>query len=254
MGTIQLIGIDDETEYRSLGEYAYSVLRRNIVRGVLRPGGRLRAEALADLLDVSRMPVREALQRLNEEGLVTFRSHGRGAVVSTPEPQRVFEYSQARWALERLAGQLAAVRADEATDNRLNDLIVVGRKAAETDDWERNADLSSRFHLIVARASGNSHLYDLIRRHDDFLGWAASSMSRVLKQNRWDFHERIAAAIRARDPEATAREMEIHGVASTRPFEERLEQAAQVRKTADRPAPTSSVDGVGSRAAAASAE
>ena len=66
--------------YTTVGELAYSILREAIITGALRPGQKLRQEAVAEAIGVSRIPVRSALMQLESEGLVVLQPH-KGAVV-----------------------------------------------------------------------------------------------------------------------------------------------------------------------------
>jgi DNA-binding GntR family transcriptional regulator len=135
----------------------YDEVRRQIVEGELGRGAKLRQEALAEALGVSRTPLREALRRLAAEGLVEFHPN-RGATVATLTAEDVRSAYEARLAFEPGAARLAAVRRPGAQLAALRAAIGEQRGSAST----RAAYAASRaFHLALARASGNEYLVRL---------------------------------------------------------------------------------------------
>ena len=210
--------LGDATHHRSLGEYAYQTIRQNILQGELSPGTRLREVELASLLEVSRVPVREALGRLAEEKLVELRPHGRGAVVATPAAEKVLEYYQARAALEQLSVRLAAKTIESETIRNLEAIIERGVEAVEQQDWELSARYGSEFHKEIARASGNGHLYELICGYDLKIGWAHATVAKRGGPVRPAEHSAIVAALKAGDSEEAVRLMAEHTDASARAF------------------------------------
>ena len=134
----------------------YQALRHGILQGDLAPAGRLRSDALANELQVSRTPVREALRKLEAEGLVA-RS-GSALVVHALNEQDLTELFYVREALEGMAARLAAENAtpSEMADIRelLDDMEAV-RRRADVDALRR---LTGEFHRLVCRASHNNRL------------------------------------------------------------------------------------------------
>lgn len=102
----------------SAQQLAYIHLQDRIVSGALPGGTRLKPEALAQQLGISRMPVREAIRQLNAEGYVTIMPN-RGAVVTDRTPEQVIELFEMRAVLEGLA---AGIAANVATADELRDL------------------------------------------------------------------------------------------------------------------------------------
>lgn len=126
------------TPYRPLSEVVYSKLREAIYEGTLGPGQRLVQADLARKLGVSRIPVREALHRLSEEGLVVCRPH-KGATVRRPIASELQESSAATRILVRAAIQardkvklLAA--ADRHTTNNAQTLLGLITAGTAADD------------------------------------------------------------------------------------------------------------------------
>ena len=218
----------DESNHSSLGEYAYQTIRHNILEGELVPETRLREVELADALEVSRVPVREALRRLAEEKLVELRPHGRGAVVATPTVKKVLEYYQARAALEQLSVRLAADRMTQQGIEELSSIVERSRDAARDGDWELSSKLGSEFHKLIAQTSGNEHLYELIIGYDLRIGWAHATVARRGGTVRPDEHSAIVEALAAGDGDKAAQLMAEHTDASAEAFTQ-SEREARVR-------------------------
>ncbi|MBX6374386.1 MAG: GntR family transcriptional regulator [Acetobacteraceae bacterium] len=94
-------------DYASASDFAYAALRRAIMEGRLRPGQRMREQELSEMLQVSRTPIREALSRLQSDGLVVFTPRV-GLTVATLDDAAVVELYETRAVLEGAAAQLAA--------------------------------------------------------------------------------------------------------------------------------------------------
>ena len=210
--------VGDETTHRSLGEYAYQTIRHNILDGGLVPETRLREVEVASALDVSRVPVREALWRLAEEKLVELRPHGKGAVVATPTAEKVLEYYQARAALEQLSVTLAAQHVHDQTIRELEEIVERGLEAARAEDWQLSSHLGSEFHRVIARTSGNEHLYELIAGYDLRIGWAHATVARQGGTVRLDEHAAIVEALKVGDAVGAADLMTQHTDASAKAF------------------------------------
>lgn len=136
-------------------------LRDSILSRELRPNQRLVEVDLAESLGVSRTPVREALLRLRQDGLVV---QNKGWLVRDHDPAEVLEYLEARAILESATASLAATRVDADTIARLRSL----QKEMEGKSHSRreiNA-LNSEFHSIITEAGGNGVLASYARNTD----------------------------------------------------------------------------------------
>ena len=148
-------------------ESVYRQLRELIVSGVYRAGDRLPEASLGAALAVSRTPVREALRRLESDGLV--HGSGRGVTVtamSTPELQHAHAV---RGALEALTAELAAdrQRAGRLAPAALADLETQAGQlehVTAAGDLEQAADLNRRFHLGIAELAGNPIAVQILDR------------------------------------------------------------------------------------------
>jgi DNA-binding GntR family transcriptional regulator len=141
-------------------EGVYRVLRAAILDGSVRPGGQLREAHIAADLGISRSPLREALSRLEEEGLVA-KIPFRGAFVAQVSDAEVAEIAAVRLRVEPFAGELSmeALRGRErpALMQTIEDL---GR-ATDENDIPASIDAHLRFHRLFYDLSGNSILQDL---------------------------------------------------------------------------------------------
>ena len=144
-----------QLEIRSVVDDVHEAILERIVAGELPPGTRLRQEALADELGVSRTPLREALVRLASEGLVEFMPN-RGAAVARRDFGDMQQAWRARLVIEPGAARLAAEQGDADAIERLRENIRRQRGVAE--DVTTSFGLNREFHLTLVRASGNAHL------------------------------------------------------------------------------------------------
>jgi DNA-binding GntR family transcriptional regulator len=136
-------------------EFVYRELRNAILEGALRAGTRLREIELAQQMDVSRTPVREALRRLESEGMVT-ADRARGLIVSEITHEMVRELYAMR---EMLEGTAAAWAARNATAVELAALrTIADQDAALAGDPQRLAKNNQLFHQTLFRAAHNRYL------------------------------------------------------------------------------------------------
>src|SRR5215471_11782093 len=120
--------------YKNLSQLVYERLRRDILEGKLRPGARVKQEELTKKLGVSRTPVREAMQRLDAEGLI--RPVRRGSAMVSAIPRReIEEIFELRALLEGYAAEKAADAVDEKAISKLRRLI------EELDDHQSAKDV-----------------------------------------------------------------------------------------------------------------
>lgn len=145
----------------SLGERVYRSLRGAILAGRLEPGERITEFELAAALKVSRTPLREALQRLESEGLV-LSEPGRGTVVRGLTPTDLAEIYQIRRNLEGLAARLAAARITPAELEKLRSHLELMEFFTQRERWEDVIEQNIAFHSTVYSASGNRRLADLL--------------------------------------------------------------------------------------------
>ena len=185
--------------YLSKTDMVAALIRELIITGELTAGEQLRQRDLAQRFGVSQTPVREAMRRLESEGLVIGDTH-RGFTVVAGDAGPVEENFQIRAALESLGASLAAGKIDAAGISRLQDLN--RQMAALAEDDPRYPGLNREFHFTVYSSARSPLLMSLMR-----LLWAPlHGGPRVLRTHAESArqHDAIVDALRAGDAEAAA--------------------------------------------------
>jgi DNA-binding GntR family transcriptional regulator len=181
----------------------YKAIRRSIIMGHRRPGDRLNMSDLAGAHGTSITPVRDALQMLSQEGLVTIRPRS-GYFVTRISLKELRDLLELREVLEVAAVERAAPR---ITAEQLDALAAVhaGYTGDDDESYDRYTDENRRFHTLIAEATGNRALAEALGRLHDRL--ARFMVIRHAGQTMEGTHERIAAALRAGDADAARRAM-----------------------------------------------
>lgn len=185
------------------------LLRRQILSGTLAPGTRLREEHIATEHGVSRVPVREAIQRLEREGYVTL-SPRRSATVASVTPEQVLAVMEVRRALEVYAVRRAAQRRGGEVAADLEQVVARARRSIELRRLKPIPGLVDRFHELVAVASGNPELVALLDDLRRRVGWLFAVDVERRSPGNWADHEAILAAVLAGDEARAARLMDRH--------------------------------------------
>jgi DNA-binding GntR family transcriptional regulator len=183
----------------------YERLRDEIVSASLRPGDQLVEARLASDLGVSKTPVREALIRLQRDGLVEIEPY-HGARVLNPSPEDVLEILELRGLLEsHIARRLAITRPPEVLD-ALETTITRGRAALERGDEDDVADALTEFSDVFTAASTNTRLASVLTDLRSVLLLIGNTSLHVAGRDArsLDEHARILAALRKGDAEAAA--------------------------------------------------
>jgi DNA-binding GntR family transcriptional regulator len=195
-------------------ESAYEDLRALILEGVLRPGDPIREGAVAARLGVSRTPVRDALQRLLADGLLT-RGGPRGLAVRQLDQQQIVELFALREVLEGMAARLAARHASEPEIRALRDLVRRQRDALLDSPALQN-HLNNLFHHGVAEAARNRYLAADLKERVELSALMAGTgeLPHWRRDGSVDEHERTVDAIERRDGNAAAAIAAAHARAS----------------------------------------
>lgn len=156
-----------EKRFRSLRRLLTEELKEAIIAGKLAPGERISEEKLASSLNVSRVPLREALRHLETDGYITFLSDS-DIMVSKPTIEDVQDYYSIASALEGLATRLAVERAQPEELARLRELHQLLRDAYKEKEPGRYFEANSSFHRFIAEIARNERLHRLIdqMRHE----------------------------------------------------------------------------------------
>ena len=191
----------------SRADYVSQMIRQAIHDGRYKPGERVRETEVAEWLKVSRTPVREALRRLESDGMLIFVSW-RGVVVADLDRQQVSELYAMREILEGAAAKLAARHIDELEIEIL--VALLERMQAARNDAHATASLNRQFHDTIHVAAHNRYLVQMLEKLDNSLallrGTTFSIDGRAQQAARE--HGDIVEGIKRRDPiaaEAAAR-------------------------------------------------
>lgn len=187
---------------------AYALILEAIDIGTYRPGDRLVESELAERFGVSRTPIREALQRLETQSLLT--RDGRSLIVAALDHNQLAELYVVRSELEALAARLAATHATIEEKNVLRDMVEEDRKLI--GDPAALSRTNRRFHKMIHLASHNRYLVqqlDLVYRTmalmaETSLAIEGRSETAVAE------HDRIVAAIEASDGDAAQEALRAH--------------------------------------------
>jgi len=211
----------EDTSQRSsarLSDRAYRELRRMIVDGELGQGQRLTERALAELLEISATPIREALQRLEQEWLIERRGP-RTVVVAGANRRRLRELRVLEAALRGVAARLAV---DNATDEELEQLArvhaeavrVARSKQGRQRTLARVLELTRRFHSLLDASTHNPVVVKMIATATAFDFVTRLDMIKRLGRDypvQWtDDHGEIVDALRARDADRAEELMRAH--------------------------------------------
>lgn len=193
----------------SRGDLAYQRLFESIENGRLKPGARLRELELSAWLGASRTPIREALGRLEGEGLIA-RDPSRGMVVAELDPGMVAELYVMREVLEGTAAGLAARHASDAEIDTLRE--IAGRDREIGGDAARRARANRLFHEAMFRSAHNRFLLravNALRQSMVLLGQTTLAVAGRAESARAE-HEAIVAAIARHDAEAATAAARAH--------------------------------------------
>ena len=198
-------------EFMPLRDVVFNTLRQAILTGELKPGERLMEIHLANKLGVSRTPIREAIRKLELEGLVTMIPR-RGAEVAQITEKSMSDVLEVRRAMDALCTELACERISE------QEIVVLGAacdhfaEAAKTKDIRKCAQADVDFHDIIVRATGNKRLVQLINNlSEQMYRYRFEYLKDVSRyDNLIEEHRVIYESIRKRDKDAARSAAELH--------------------------------------------
>jgi DNA-binding GntR family transcriptional regulator len=185
----------------SRSEHVYRKIRQAIEQGEWSPGQRVMEVEVAGWLQLSRTPVREAIRRLEREGLLQHEPHN-GLIVARLDRQAVMELYVMREALEGMAARLCARHASDLEVQSLLDLVE--RERVLDSDPEAAARHNRRFHEAIHRGAHNRYLEKSLAAVNDSM-WLLGKPLMLLPeraQTAVNEHGGLAAAIARRDPDA----------------------------------------------------
>ncbi len=187
-------------EHYSLGGKVFQQLKNSILAGEFENGAELREIALAKKLGVSRIPVREALRQLEQEGLVEIYPN-RGAYVKGITYKDVEDIFRIRARLEGLCAEMAVSSITHEQLDKLDEIILLSKFYEEKKDMEHLLKMDSQFHEVLFESCGSKMLEHQLK---DYHQYVQKARLRSLKRQErakksTQEHEEILLAIKDRD-------------------------------------------------------
>jgi len=222
----------------TLHDQAFHELHSQIISGVLSPGTKLVESQIAAQLGVSRNPIREAIRRLEEHGLVNSIPN-QGTYVITPTPEQLIDTLILRAQLERLAVVLIFSRRESQCLDHLDEIVRDMYELAEhpgnsiREDWGNMALLDASFHESLVEASGSEALkrawstagpYDIIFL-DDLAGDLSRAEQRGGLKGAADRHATLLKSLQSGDKASALQGLKAHFMAASRGHATHLDDA-----------------------------
>jgi DNA-binding GntR family transcriptional regulator len=197
--------------YKPLRELVFESLREAIINRQLEPGERMMEIQLAEEMGVSRTPVREAIRKLELEGLVVMVPR-KGAYVAGLSLKEVADVFEIRRALEGLAAELAVDRITDAELENLERYLVKIADEIDRGDLNKVIETDTDFHTLLYEASRNQRLSQIINNlREHIQRFRATSLSHPGRMKEaLEEHRRIVEAISSRDSETARRLAQEH--------------------------------------------
>jgi DNA-binding GntR family transcriptional regulator len=175
-----------------------AAIREDVVVGVFAPGQRLTEDSLAERFGVSRIPIREALRMLATEGFVRIQPYY-GTFVAQLSAAEAADLLEIRSMLEPLAAAWAAERHTTEHLAELREIVREGRQAAFVGELARLPALNTRFHALLAEASGNTSLNAIVAQLRHKIAWVYAVELNRRAVDSWTEHQLIVDALESGD-------------------------------------------------------
>ncbi|WP_425446256.1 GntR family transcriptional regulator [Dethiothermospora halolimnae] len=198
-------------DYKPLREIVFESLRQAIIEGDLRPGERVMEVQLAEKLGVSRTPVREAIRKLELEGLLVMVPR-KGAYVADVSFKDVLNVIEVRASLEGLAASLSAERMTEEEIEKLKEKGKEFNKCLKENDTDGMIQKDVEFHDIIFQGTRNDRLVSIVESLRDQIHRFRVAYIREYEQshNLETEHEKIIEAICKRDTKKAREHAQYH--------------------------------------------
>ncbi|GAA4880960.1 GntR family transcriptional regulator [Saccharopolyspora cebuensis] len=205
-----------------LRETVYDAILEMIITGELAPGRHLVEKELAEMLGVSRQPVREALQWLKKDEWVDLRP-GYGAFVHSPTPEEADQLLGVRTLLEAESARLAALHSTKEGVAALKQTYKRGVAALKADDIDTVVSANAELHTQITAMSGNKILGELAGQVARRVRWYHTPVAKSRGKKSWDEHAALIDAIAKGDADLAARLMREHTEHTRESYLERAE-------------------------------
>jgi DNA-binding GntR family transcriptional regulator len=203
--------------HQTAEQYVYTFLREQILAGRLQGGERVNQDEVAQQLHVSRMPVREAIRRLDSEGLLVNRPN-RGALVTALGPEAILEAFEMRSVLEGLAVSLAVPMMDHTVMAEIDKRLLRLERQRHLTAWIQRHE---EFHDYICTLAGRPRLMTTIRNlRQSVVPYIRLHVTTSGDGSPTDIpgfeHRALVEVLKRRDPEATEKAMREHILAASR--------------------------------------
>lgn len=198
-------------EFLPLRDVVFNTLRQGILTGELKPGERLMEIHLANRLGVSRTPIREAIRKLELEGLVTMIPR-RGAEVAQITEKSLQDVLEVRRAMDALCVELACDRISEEELEQLKQACENFEQATQTREPKKIAQADVALHDIIVRATGNDRLIQLVHNlSEQMYRYRFEYIKDMSKHQRLiEEHRIIYESILKKDKETASKTAKLH--------------------------------------------
>lgn len=211
MSIIELVKDLSENTTRDLDDVVVEVLRKAIIKGHFKSEEKIAPTEIAEILQVSRMPVREAVQKLEAYGIVTVTG-GRGSVVRGISAKEFSQLCLVRKLLESKASFLAAENISETGLKKVEEILLNHEQAYKEGLKTEIPLLNYDFHCAIGEYSGNPFLKDIIEvlMILSTIFWNSRVTLPLLNRNNLSEHREILQSLVSRNAEETSKKMEKH--------------------------------------------
>ena len=187
--------------YDLLSKKVYRILKKEIIKGSLKPGSKVLEGRIAEQIGISRTPVREAIRELAAEGFVTL-SPNQGVVVRSVSAENIREVLQIHSVLEGLAARLSCEVINEEDLKELENYVNKMEKLANKKDPLAYSEVDLKFHELIVNNCGNKRLIQMRKNISDQAQRYRISSLRTrgrLKESLKE-HQKILEAFKTKDP------------------------------------------------------
>lgn len=201
----------DIQNHRPLREIVYEELKAQILKGDIKPGTRMMEVELAEVLGVSRTPVREAIRKLEKEGLVKIEPR-RGAYASELSVKDMVDILEVRQSMEGLAAYYCAQRINDEQKEQLRDYALAFNEAVEEGVYEDMISYDTKFHHLIVECCDNDILVHMVEQLQElvlrFRYIYYDNFKRA--ENMPEEHEKILNAIASGDADEARAAADVH--------------------------------------------
>ncbi|KKI91482.1 hypothetical protein WQ54_14520 [Bacillus sp. SA1-12] len=196
---------------KTLQDQVYEYLHEKIVSGNINPGQRIVEKQISQETGVSRSPIREAIRRLNSDGLVSVSPRG-GVRVYRPTFSDFNYLYECRMSLEPTAAYYAALRFDIKRRDHLSNVVDEMNLMVREKDIKRLKKLSTQFHYLIVEGSGNPYLMKMMNQLYSLISFYRNAVLNIPMRLEEGAEEHLAIwqAIQARDGKTAEELMKTH--------------------------------------------